>query len=227
MKGAWRPSSPPRTDPLQGGRPAAVPVRSGSRQKTSAERSSGWKLDFSAGIACSATVCGVRIHGVPSCLDCMLFRGCLPIMSGWSMAQPLQAHEIDCTTVKPFLLSNAERVKAHAVALAREHGRPFEYLSSKLRKEDGARKIAERDGIDEGWVCGFSALEPCRTFSLRFATGQPNVQSAKRKCLHLYCYFVDRDPGVLHVRVQAASARSSSTTAGPPACRTCSRPAMR
>lgn len=86
------------------------------------------------------------------------------------------------------------------MALAREHGRPFEYL--KLRKEDAARKIAERDGIVEGLVCVFSALEPCRTFSLRFTTGQPYVQSAKRKCLHLYYYFIDRDLGLLHVRVQ-------------------------
>ena len=134
-----------------------------------------------------------RIHGVLSCFDRMLFRGYLPIMSGWSMAQLLQAHEIECSSVKPFLLANAERVKAHAVPLARKHGRPFEYLSSKLRKEDAARKIAERDGIVEGLVCVFSALEPCRTFSLRFTTGQPHVQSAKRKCLHLYYYFIDRD----------------------------------
>ena len=28
-----------------------------------------------------------RIHGVLSCFDRMLFRGYLPIMSGWSMAQ--------------------------------------------------------------------------------------------------------------------------------------------
>jgi hypothetical protein len=67
-----------------------------------------------------------RIHGVLSWFDRMLFRGYRPIMSGWSMAQLLQAHEIDCTSVKPFLLSNAERVKALAVALARKHGRPFE-----------------------------------------------------------------------------------------------------
>ena len=88
-----------------------------------------------------------RIHGVLSCFDRMLFRGYLPIMSGWSMAQLLLAHEIDSAGVKPFLLSNAERVKAHAVALARKHGRPFEYLSAKLRKEDAARKVAERDDI--------------------------------------------------------------------------------
>jgi hypothetical protein len=103
-----------------------------------------------------------RIHGVLSCFDRMLFRGCLPIMSGWSMAQLLQAHEIDCGSVKPFLLANAERGKAHAVALARKHGRPFEYLSAKMRKEDAARKIAERDNIDEGLVCVFSALEAAR-----------------------------------------------------------------
>ena len=126
-----------------------------------------------------------RIHGVLSCFDRMLFRGYLPIMSGWSMAQLLKAHEIDSASVKPFLLSNAERVKAHAVALARKHGRPFEYLGSKLRKEDAARNVAERDGITDGLVCVFSTLEPCRTFSLRFTTGQPYVQSAKRKCLHL------------------------------------------
>ena len=107
-----------------------------------------------------------RIHGVLSCFDRMLFRGYLPIMSGWSMAQLLKAHDIDCNSVKPFLLANAERVKAHAVGLARKHGRPFEYLGAKLRKEDAARKIAERDGIGDGLVCASlpsnrAARSPC------------------------------------------------------------------
>lgn len=148
-----------------------------------------------------------RIHGVLSCFDRMLFRGYLPIMSGWSMAQLLQAHEIDCSSVKPFLLANAERVKAHAVALARKHGRPFEYLSAKMRKEDAARKIAERDGVEEGLVCVFSALEPCRTFSLRFTTGQPYVQTAKRKCLHLYVTSRHKSArGSRHIPARAAVA---------------------
>jgi hypothetical protein len=123
-----------------------------------------------------------RIHGVLSCFDRMLFRGYLPIMSGWSMAQLFQAHEIDCGSVKPFLLANAERVKTHALALARQHGRPFEYLSSKLRKEDAARKIAERDNIEHGLVCVFSALEPCRTFSLRFTIRPADRAAAGRFC---------------------------------------------
>ena len=127
-----------------------------------------------------------RIHGVLSCFDRMLFRGYLPIMSGWSMAQFLKAHEIGSGALKPFLLANAERVKAHAQAMAKQHERPFQYLSTSLRKEDAARKLAEQDGIEEGLVCIFSVLEPCRTFSFRFQTAQAYAQSAKRKGLHLY-----------------------------------------
>ena len=144
-----------------------------------------------------------RIHGVLSCFDRMLFRGYLPIMSGWSMAQFLKAHQADPSSIKPFLLENAERVKAHAIALAKKHQRPFEYLASPIRKEDAARKLAERDGIEHGLVCVFSVLEPCRTFSLHFQQGGVFVQSARRKCLHLYFYFMDRDFGLIHVRVQS------------------------
>ena len=35
-----------------------------------------------------------RIHGVLSCFDRMLFRGYLPIMSGWSMAQFLKGQQL-------------------------------------------------------------------------------------------------------------------------------------
>ncbi len=143
-----------------------------------------------------------RIHGVLSCFDRMLFRGYLPIMSGWSMAQFLKAHEIGSGDLKAFLLASAERVKAHAQAMAETDGRPFQYLSTSLRKEDAARKLAERDGIEEGLVCVLSVLEPCRTFSFRFAPAQAYAQSAKRKCLHLYYYFMDRELGLIHVRVQ-------------------------
>jgi hypothetical protein len=65
-----------------------------------------------------------------------------------------------------------------------------------------ARKLAERDSIEEGLVCVFSILEPCRTFSIRFQPGRPYVQSAQRKCLHLYHYFMDRRFGLIHMRIQ-------------------------
>lgn len=57
------------------------------------------------------------------------------------MAQFLKAHEIGSGALKPFLLANAERVKANAQSMAEMDGRPFQYLSSSLRKEDTARKL--------------------------------------------------------------------------------------
>src|SRR5207247_5048650 len=59
-----------------------------------------------------------RIHGALSCFDRMLFRGYLPIMSGWAMAGFLDRLHQDFSSLKPFLLQNSERVKNHAIALA-------------------------------------------------------------------------------------------------------------
>src|SRR6058998_2652098 len=88
-----------------------------------------------------------RIHGVLSCFDRMLFRGYLPIMSGWAMAEFLYRLKINFGNIKPFLLQNSEPLKRHAEAMARQHGRPFRYLESNIDKEAAARELAQRDGI--------------------------------------------------------------------------------
>jgi len=84
-----------------------------------------------------------RIHGVLSCFDRMLFRGYLPIMSGWQMAQFFNSSNIRYRELKPFLLEHAARVKQHGVDLAQKEGRPFQYLQEKVKKEELARQIAE------------------------------------------------------------------------------------
>jgi hypothetical protein len=51
-----------------------------------------------------------------------------------------------------------------AVDLAAKHHRPMLYLnSSRIRKEDEARKIQQRDKIELGLIAVFSCVEPCRT----------------------------------------------------------------
>jgi hypothetical protein len=143
-----------------------------------------------------------RIHGVLSCFDRMLFRGYLPIMSGWQMAQFFNSRNIRFRKLKTFLVEQAQRVKQHGIDLAKTEGRPFQYVQEKTRKDDVAKEIAARDKIEEGLIVVFSVLEPCRTFSFRFEKGKPFVQSARRKCLFLYFYFLDRDFGLIHVRLQ-------------------------
>jgi hypothetical protein len=98
-----------------------------------------------------------KISGVISCFDRMLFRGYLPIMSGYAMAQFLCLEKILYNDLKSFLISNAAALKDHAVAMARNAERPYVYLaSSGVRKEQRARAMAAEDGIEEGLVCIFA-----------------------------------------------------------------------
>jgi hypothetical protein len=143
-----------------------------------------------------------KIRGTLSCFDRVLFRGYLPIMSGAAMAQFLTSRGVRRESLKPFLLEQAERLKGHAQSVCAQAGRPYAYLNKNTRKDDMALKLADRDGITEGLVCVFSILEPCRTFSLAWNGRSPYVQSAHRKCLHLYYYFLDRDMGLIHVKLQ-------------------------
>jgi hypothetical protein len=144
-----------------------------------------------------------RISGTLGCFDRVLFRGYLRIMSGAAMAAFLKSRDVRREILKTLLLEQAERLKRHAQDLCTQTGRPYEYLSHAGRKEDLARKIAERDEVTEGLVCVLSVLEPCRTFSLVWNGRSPYVQSARRECLHFYYYFLDRDLGLIHVKLQS------------------------
>ena len=107
-----------------------------------------------------------RIHGVLSCFDRMLFRGYLPIMSGWQMAQFFNSRNIRFRMLKTFLLEQAQRVKQPGIDLAKQEGRPFQYVQEKTRKDDVAKEIAVRDKIDEGLIVVFSVLELSAAFPI-------------------------------------------------------------
>ena len=49
--------------------------------------------------------------------------------------------------MKDFLLENAEKINKYSKAMAAKNGRPFQYLAVPTRKEELARKIAEKEGI--------------------------------------------------------------------------------
>jgi hypothetical protein len=141
------------------------------------------------------------IAGTLSCFDRVIFRGYLPFFSGAAMASFLEAQKIPRHELKSFLLEQAARLKTHAYRMAEQAGRPFQYLAQPTKMETLARELAERDGIQDGLVCIYSVLEPCRTYSLRW--NQPDhIQPAKRKCLFLYYYFMDRELGLIHVKLQ-------------------------
>ncbi len=143
-----------------------------------------------------------KIKGVLSCFDRMLFRGYLPLQYPQGMAGFLRQRGIPFSKLKPFLLETSGALKVHAQRMARERGRPYRYLNTSLPMEQEARAVAKRDAIEDGLVCVFARLELCRTYSFSFRRLPPTVHSDRRKCLHLYYYFMDREFGLIHLKLQ-------------------------
>lgn len=147
-----------------------------------------------------------RITGVLSGFDRVLFRGTLRSLSYLEgMDKFLGSQGVLYKEFGAFAERLSGQVKAQAEAIAQQHGRPLRYLeSAQESKEAIARAIMEKDGIREGLVCVLTCVEPCRSFFLRKDAERKLLQlvGGVRKCLHVYYYFVDREFGLMHVRLQ-------------------------
>ncbi|MCC7085375.1 MAG: hypothetical protein IT427_10245, partial [Pirellulales bacterium] len=147
-----------------------------------------------------------QVLGVLSGFDRVLFRGTLrslEYLKGFDVF--LGARGVLYKDFGKFAERLSDRIKEHARQFAERHGRPLIYLpSASESKEEVARRIARRDGVQEGLVCVLSCVEPCRTFTVHKnrETKWLEVVSAQRKCLFLYFYFLDREFGLMHVRLQ-------------------------
>jgi|WetSurMetagenome_2_1015567.scaffolds.fasta_scaffold130718_1 hypothetical protein len=147
-----------------------------------------------------------RIVGVLCGLDRILFRGSLRMichLRGMNMF--LSCHSILNKDFGQFAERISDRVKTHAKQYAERQGRPYVYLNSpKASKEEIACKIRDRDGIQEGLICVLGCVELCRSFALRKDRESKHLvlEMANRQCLFLYFYYLDREFGLLHVRLQ-------------------------
>ena len=104
-----------------------------------------------------------------------------------------------------FAEDSSRQVRAAALAVAEQAGRPTQYLPNPgVSKEQVAREIARRDGVAQGMICALSAVEPCWSFALAKdpASGHIELKNAYRKCLHVYHYYLHPVFGFMHVRLQ-------------------------
>lgn len=152
------------------------------------------------------------ILGTVSTFDRLVFKGHLKAFFPEGNFRLFLARQgILLKEFKTYVQGVTERLKTHAMRMAEEAGRPFEYLASATTKrqgeskEDLARQMAERDGITQGLVCVFSVLEPCRSFTVQGnrQTHRLEVVRKSRKCLFFYFYFLDPEFGLMHVRLQS------------------------
>ena len=147
-----------------------------------------------------------RITGTLSGFDRVLFRGSLRSITHVKGLQVfLYSQRVLMKDFGSYVLRLSERVVECAKQQANELGRPYVYLpSSRDSKEELALQIVQRDGIKQGLICVFACVEPCQSFDLRKdrSAKQLKLVAKERKCLHLYFYYLDREFGLMHVRMQ-------------------------
>lgn len=147
-----------------------------------------------------------RIVGVLSGFDRVLFLGTLRSIAYLAgMDKFLQVRHVLYKDFGTFVQGISERIKEHAKQFAEKHGRPMLYLASPSQsKEETARAIMKRDRVERGLICVLSCVEPCMSFTVRRNREQKKLElvPARRKCLFLYFYFMDREFGLMHVRLQ-------------------------
>jgi hypothetical protein len=147
-----------------------------------------------------------RITGVLSGFDRMRFRGTLRLLAHTEgMRLFLNRSHVLLKDFSSYVQGMTQRVRTATERLVKAAGRPLLYLdSSRISKEDTARQIAQRDGIQEGLVCVFSAVEPCFSYEVR-GNGQKRwleLRGRTQKCLHYYFYLQHAQFGFMHLRLQ-------------------------
>ena len=93
---------------------------------------------------------------------------------------------------------------AHVEALANSEKRPLIYLtSSKMPKEQTARKVLQDDPVQEGLICILSVVEGCQTLQpVKNDKGLLELRCVNRKCKYYYFYYLDKNFGFMHVKLQ-------------------------
>jgi hypothetical protein len=143
-----------------------------------------------------------KILGVVSCFDRLIFKGHLPFSYAEAFERFLDFRGILYKDFDAFVKRHSQSLKTHAETLAREAGRPYVYLERHTDKDQLARKIMREDSISSGLICVLATNETCRSFRLRYGKGKPRLGAVPRRFLVLYFYFIDREFGFMHVRLE-------------------------
>jgi hypothetical protein len=147
-----------------------------------------------------------KVIGVLSGFDRLVFRGTLRRLAyAAGLRSFLWDRRILFTEFPDYAKSLTDRLKQASLREAEEHGRPVVYLpSSRTSKEEVARKIAEKDGVEEGLIAVLSSVEPCTSFEVHRnrETKKRELRAKTTKCLHLYHYGIDPVFGFSGARIQ-------------------------
>ncbi len=96
----------------------------------------------------------------------------------------------------------SDQLVEHAKQLAAAAGRTYLYRCGSFRKDQWAEQLLREQRIEQGLVGVLCTLETCNSFQLVPGEGRPRFISKPRQQRVLYYYFLDRQLGLIHVRLQ-------------------------
>jgi len=152
------------------------------------------------------------VLGTLSTFDRMIFKGHLTMLyPNGAFGRLLYRQGVLLKDFKPYVEGVSQQIKQHAEQLAAQAGRPFQYLEASMTAKNGqsketlAQQIAAEDHLQEGLIGVFYTLEPCSTFTVRGNRQSQKLEVIRRrtKCLHFYFYYLDRELGFIHIRLQS------------------------
>lgn len=139
-----------------------------------------------------------------SCFDRVLFKGHLPISRPYEIENfvdyVLKMRRADFVETLAPRWSN--RLVQYAKGFAQKAGRLYEYYQGAIDKDAWAKTEIETHRLREGLVGVLCVMETCATFKLGYAEGRPRLLPKRVPMRVLYYYFLDRDLGLMHVRLQ-------------------------
>jgi hypothetical protein len=145
------------------------------------------------------------IQLVLSCFDRMVLTGTLVDFGHAKVAtQELNRRKIRIFDFPQFANTLREGLRAHAEAVAANHGLTIEFVrSSTVRKETRIQQILAERGTAPGLVHILSVMEECLSFKPWHdkATHRTYLRPDRGKCLHYYFYFIDEELGLCYLRV--------------------------
>jgi hypothetical protein len=141
--------------------------------------------------------------GVISVFDRIILKGYLPIRTPQNADDFLSRHGVLLKNFKTFTKSHTAALKNHAISIARQANRPYEYRPHIKAKDEFAKEIARRDNITDGLVCILACNEENHSYGLRYGKGRPVLVPVSPQCLTFYFYHIDRQFGLMHIRLSS------------------------
>jgi hypothetical protein len=96
----------------------------------------------------------------------------------------------------------SDRLVVHAQNWAKHAGRTYLYRTGDFRKDQWAHQLIRDQRISEGLVGILCTQETCPSYQLVFGPHRPQFVRTPRQQRVLYYYFLDRQFGLIHVRLQ-------------------------